>query len=245
MSGRRRKQSAIARVRPFWIIIAFGAIVIAGALLFVFTAPIFDATQVAVSGNNRVSREEILSLARLSPHSSIWLQNTAAIAHRIDAIPYIATARVARIPPSTIRIVVAERSPFAVLRSGTDTVLVDRTMRVLELGPGDGPLPVFVAEPGLALRLGDFVRAPSATELLDCYQMMKAHHLAPTQVGLDRFGGLVVTLPSGLRLLIGQQSDLAAKLTLADAILAQVAMHGRRVAAIDVRAPSAPVLVYR
>jgi cell division protein FtsQ len=192
-----------------------------------------------------VPRDEILARARVWTHANIWLQNTAAIAHRVEAIPYVGTARVGRIPPSTIRIVVSERTPFAVLSSGAETALVDRTMRVLELGSGDGTLPVFVVEPGLLLTPGDFVRAASATELVGYYQLMEAHHLTPTQLGFDRFGGLVVTLASGLRLLIGQQSDLATKLTLADAILAQVAVNRRRVASIDLRAPSAPVLVYR
>jgi cell division protein FtsQ len=245
MSRRRRKRSPIARLRPFWILIVLVVAVVAGALGFAFTDPAFDATQVSVSGTRRVSRDEILARARVWSHASIWLQNTAAIARRVEAIPYVAVARVSRIPPSTIDIVVAERSPFAVLSSGTETALVDRTLRVLELGSGDGTLPVLVVEPGLSLNPGDFVHAPSATELVGYYQVMEAHHLTPTQLGFDPFGGLVVTLPSGLRLLIGQQSDLAMKLTLADAILAQVAVNRRHVAAIDLRAPSAPVLVYR
>ncbi len=48
-----------------------------------------------------------------------------------------------------------------------------------------------------------------------------------------------------MRVLIGQESDLGQKLTLVDAILAQVVRGQRRVAAIDVRAPAAPVVVYR
>jgi DNA-binding transcriptional regulator YdaS (Cro superfamily) len=45
--------------------------------------------------------------------------------------------------------------------------------------------------------------------------------------------------------LLGPQSDLAQKLTLVDAILAQVVHGQRRIAAIDVRAPGTPVVVYR
>jgi len=48
-----------------------------------------------------------------------------------------------------------------------------------------------------------------------------------------------------LRLLFGSETDLSRKLTLADAILSQLVSRQRRVAAIDLRAPSAPVLVYR
>jgi hypothetical protein len=49
----------------------------------------------------------------------------------------------------------------------------------------------------------------------------------------------------GLRLLFGSESDMSGKVRLAQAILAQVVGHQSRVAAVDLRAPAAPVLVYR
>ena len=66
------------------------------------------------------------------------------------------------------------------------------------------------------------------------------------RLALDRFGGLVVTMRDGrTRCFLAAQNDLGEKLTLADAILKQVVGRQRRVAAIDLRAPAAPVLVYR
>ena len=50
---------------------------------------------------------------------------------------------------------------------------------------------------------------------------------------------------NGLRLLLGSEKDLAQKLALVDPILSQVVGKQRRVAAIDLRAPATPVIVYR
>jgi cell division protein FtsQ len=220
------------------------AIAIAG-LSVLATWPGFVAKTIVVSGNDRVSRAEILARARVTPHLSMWLQNTGAIAKRIETIPYVDAARVQRIPPSTMHIVVSEREPFAVLRSGDEDVLVDRALRVLEPAPDAASYPVLILEPGVTLEPGEFVRRSSALGLRDAYEKIDGRKIVAVSLGYDSFGGLVVTLRGGLRLLLGSESDLSAKLTLANAILSQVVSRQPRVAAIDLRAPSAPVLVYR
>lgn len=225
--------------------IALCTIVVIVVFAVAATWPGFLTKTVLVTGNDRVSRGEIVTQARVAPHVSIWLQNTGAISRRIEAIPYVDVARVRRIPPSTIRIVVSERKPFAILRSGDDEAVVDRSLRVLEPAPEPAAYPVLILEPGVTLEPGAFVRRSSARALRDAYEKIDGGKIVPVSLEYDKFGGLVVTIRGGLRLLLGSENDLSQKLTLADAILAQVVTENRRVAAIDLRAPSAPVLVYR
>jgi hypothetical protein len=98
---------------------------------------------------------------------------------------------------------------------------------------------------GVALSPGKFVATRDAIALRDAYEAMLLRRITPRSIGFDRYGGLVVTLHDGMRLLLGQEGDLVQKLTLVDAILAQVVRGQRRITAIDVRAPSTPVVVYR
>lgn len=225
--------------------IAFVGAIVVGGFSFAATWPGFDAKQIVVTGNHRVSREEIVARAAIARHVSIWLQNTGAIARRIEGIPYIASARVGRIPPVSIRIVVTERVPFALVESGSDAALVDGTLRVLESSSGEDGLPVLVVRPGINVRPGEYVRMHDAIALRDAYKEIASRQMAPVRLEFDRYGGLVVTMPDGIRLLLGSGADLDRKLTLANAIFLQVVAHRRRIAAIDLRAPSAPVLVYR
>ena len=146
VKGRRRKASQVARLKPFWIPIALVTVLVLAALSVGGTWSGFNPTQVAVSGNHRVSSAEILRSAEIPSHVSIWLQNTGAIAKRIAAIPYIGAVRVHRVPPSAIRIVVVERVPFAILRSDAGDAVVDRDLRVLESATGDEKLPIFVVQ---------------------------------------------------------------------------------------------------
>jgi cell division septal protein FtsQ len=205
----------------------------------------FDPKEISINGNHRVTRREILARAAIPPHVTIWLQNTGAIERRIEAIPYIARASVHRGLPASIRIAVVERAPFAIVESGDDAAVVDHALRVLEPATGGEALPVFEMEPTANLMPGAYVRARAALELRDAYDAVAAKGLLPTTLALDQFGGLVATMPGGVKLLLGGSNDLDRKLTLAGAILAQIVRGQRRVAAIDLRAPAAPVLVYR
>ncbi len=225
--------------------IALGGAAVVIALGVAAAWPGFDPQVVEVTGNQRVSSSQILSRAAIASRESIWLQNTGAIKARIEAIPYIATASIHRIPPAAIAIEVHERVPFAILRSGDDAVVVDRALRVLAPAADADAKPVFVIKPGLDLAMGRFATTHDAVSLRDAYDAMEAKGIEPLELALDRFGGLVVTLPGGLHLLLGGEVDLDRKLGLAQAILAQVVHERSRVAAIDLRAPATPVLIYR
>lgn len=245
VKDRRRKRSAVARMRPFWVPIGLLCMLAIAGLVFAATWPAFDPKAIVVSGNHRVTRHEILARAAIPARVTIWLQNTGSIERRIDAIPYIATATVHRALPASIRIDVVERSQFAVVQSGANAAVVDHALRVLEPATAAEGLPVLLLDPGLSLPSGSYVRAPGALELRDAYDMIAGKQILPMALGLDRFGGLVATMPTGIKLLLGGTKDLDRKLTLANAILAQVVRGERRVAAVDLRAPAAPVLVYR
>jgi cell division protein FtsQ len=244
MTARRRKPSTVARIRPFWMPITLAGALLVAALAVAATWPGFDAKKIEIRGNRRVSSAEILAHAKILRTRSIWIQNTGAIAGRIQAIPYIARVWILRIPPSAIRITVTEREPFAVLQSLPESVVVDRGLRVLMTATGDDRRAIFILKPGLELSPGTFVTARDALTLRDAYDALAQRQIVPLTLALDRYGGLVVTLRDGMKLLFGE-GDLPEKLTLVDAILSQVVHRQRRVEAIDVRAPGTPVVVYR
>jgi cell division septal protein FtsQ len=219
-------------------------VVATAAGAFAVAWPGFEPKRVDVIGNEIVPRSEILERAAISPHVNMWLQDTRAMKARIAAIPYIAAVGVYRAPPSTIVISVSERRPFALVRSGERYALVDRDLRVLAPAPENPSLVQFVLKPGMVLAPGTFLRDPNAAIMRDDYEAMIAAHVVPRTLLFDRFGGLVATVRGGVKILLGDSTDLSKKLALVDPIIAQLVRKQSHVAAVDLRAPATPVLVY-
>jgi hypothetical protein len=225
-------------------------IALAGGLsvaLIAFLAfwPGFAPNHVLVTGNRRVSSGEILRRANIARHVSIWLQNTSAITARIRAIPYIRSVSIARLPPASLTITVHERTPFAILESADQSVVIDRALRVLSPVSGGEALPSFVLPSSHVPLPGAFANGHDVVALRDAYETMAAGGVAPVMLAVDPYGELVATQSSGLRLLLGEPNDLERKVRLINAVLSQVVRGRRSVSAVDVRAPATPVVVYR
>ena len=232
-------------MRPFWVLFTVAGVAVAGALAFFATWPGFDLQHVMVSGNRKVTTSEILQAGRISRDRSIWLENTGTIASRIGRIPYVASVSIHRLPPASLKIVVRERVPIAVLEVADDTAVVHRSLRVLEEPAGTQPLPVLSLGTTLSLIPGEFVTSKDALELRDAYETLSASGTKVAVLSLDRYGDLVAQLPEGVRLLLGAPENLEKKTALAGEILSQTARGQRKISALDLRAPNTPVIVYR
>lgn len=89
--------------------------VIAVALgLVLYFTPVMSARNVVVSGAAAVPQEQVLSAAAVAPGTPLLQVDTDAVAERVATIRRIATARVQREYPSTLRITIVERVPVVV-----------------------------------------------------------------------------------------------------------------------------------
>jgi cell division protein FtsQ len=88
-------------------------VVVAIGLLLYFT-PIMAARNTVVVGLGAVTQEEVTSAAAIAPGTPLLQVDTDAVAERVAAIRRVASARVQRQYPSTLRITVVERVPVVV-----------------------------------------------------------------------------------------------------------------------------------
>lgn len=238
----RRKRSAADRLKPFWILLVLFIAVFGLGGYYATTWPGFRAHQIAVVGNRRVTAKNILHHAAINRRINIWLQNMRAAADRVATIPNVGQVTIRRAFPATVTIVVHERFPFAVIRSGSSTIVIDRDLRVLDTKPGPS-LPRFV------LRIqtpapGKSVRDDRVVRLRDDYEQLETAHVIVTSLRYDRFGDLAAVTPRGVQLLLGgDDEEFARKVSLIGPILSQTA--GKKIAAIDLRAPGTPVVRYK
>jgi cell division protein FtsQ len=242
---KRRKKSAGARLRPFWILFVLIAIAAGVGGYYAATWPGFYPKPVTVSGNRVVSSAQIFARAQILAQQNLWLQNMGKAAQRIAAIPYVKTVTIHRSLPAAAHIVITERKPFAILQTLAGRAIVDRDLRVLQPQQHASTLPVLVSKLESVPQDGVFIKDPQVERLRDDYDALAEAHVAVNTLRYDKFNDLVAGTRGGISLLLGDDTDLKTKTPLIDPIISQVTATGKKLAAVDLRAPKTPVVVYK
>lgn len=103
----------VKKVRPkktAKILKALGlCILVAGAIAFLCTTPLFNVTQIEVAGNENVSKEEIISLSQIKLNENMFKNVKATIKQNIKGNAYIENVAVKRVLPNKMQITVQER----------------------------------------------------------------------------------------------------------------------------------------
>lgn len=156
---------------------------VALGLLLYFT-PIMSARSVAITGLSVLTQDQVAAAAAVKPGTPLLQIDTDAIAERVATIRRVASARVQRRYPSTLRITVVERVPVVVKDYPDGPHLYDRdgvdfateppppSLPYLEAdnpGPGDpatkAALAVMIAlRPEVAAQVGR-IAAPSVASI--------------------------------------------------------------------------------
>ncbi len=242
---RRSRPTLRTRIGTYWVL----AIMVAAALGYIgyafVTSPALRLHSLAVTGLVRVDRGDVLRRAAIDPQSNVWLLDRAAVRRRIEAIPYVATARVHVRPPARVWLEITERSPQACVRErGGRSYTVDGVFRVLELGCAPSLRPVFEVRARLAAMPGAFLHDPELAVLQD-----DAAALASLgryrSFAHDAYGDLNAVLATGVDVEFGSDGDLERKQRLVAPILAELGPRASDVREFDLRAPATPVVEYR
>lgn len=111
-----------------------GVIVVGLGLLLYFT-PVMAVRSTVVTGLGAVTQDEIAAAAAVAPGTPLLQVDTDSVAERVAAIRRIASARVQRQYPSTLRITVVERVPVVVKDYPDGPHLFDRDGVDFAIGP--------------------------------------------------------------------------------------------------------------
>jgi cell division protein FtsQ len=90
------------------------SVVVVGLGLLLYFTPIMSARNIVVTGLGAVSQEEVVTSAAVKTGTPLLQVDTDAVAERVAGIRRVASARVQRQYPSTLRITVIERVPVVV-----------------------------------------------------------------------------------------------------------------------------------
>jgi cell division protein FtsQ len=128
--------------------------IVAGVAWALLESRFFVVRSVQVTGTHLVTGAEVRSAAAIPPGLPLIRVNGAAVAHRVEQIRQVESARVSRDWPDGITIAVTERTPALAVWTGNGYQLIDRfgvavesasrrpaSLPALQVAAGPGPVP--------------------------------------------------------------------------------------------------------
>lgn len=232
--GRRR-----ARLRRTVLVGVLLVLVAAGVA--VEQSALVGLEEVRVTGASRMGEDEIRAATGLELGTSTLRLRLGRVEQRVAGLPAVREASARRLDPLTVLIEVVEREPSLVVEADGERVLVDRDGVVLGAGGADD-LPR-VRLTGALPDPGETVAGEPA--LLNAFRAWRGltGPLRTAVVGYDARGPneLELRLESGIRVRFGRADRVDEKVRALGVILDDVG--DAQVSEIDVRPPSAPVVV--
>ncbi len=234
-----REQRRRRRLRRTLVVASL--LVGAGGLLALDRSGWVDVEQVDVVGAQRATDAQILEAAEISAEETILRVRTSKIADQVAALPIIATADARRTGIHTLEITVVERQPVVQATGRGSTVLIDREGVIIERAELDG-LSV-IRLPRTPPEVGQTVQANAA--LANAFEAwrglsgpLRADVAALEAPSVDE---LKIVFRRGTDVLFGRAERMDEKVRAIGSVIAD--LGDIDVDYIDVRAPSAPVIV--
>ena len=217
-----KKKKVSKKLIGFFSIIILIAIIIVLAL----TAPIFNITEITVSGNSQVSSNMIISLSGLRKGENIFKFNSN-IKQKIKENTYIETVNIKRKLPGTVMISVEERTVKYQINLINSYVYIDKNGYILENSAEKKDVPVIV---GLSikenemmnekrLKTEDLEKLNDIIKIIDSAKAINIDNLI-TEINTEDKDNYVLYLESkSKKINIGDTSNLTNKMLYVQKIL--------------------------
>lgn len=227
--AREEEKRRVSRSRRKAILVLVGVVVLVlGAVAVVFFTPVLSVRNIDVVGEGSVPRQQIVAELGVPLGIRLVDVDAGAAAQRVAAIPALASVRVQRVYPSTVKVTVTERVPAVFIDTPDGTHLLDSEgVDFAASAPAPG-LPRLVTEdPGF-----DDPATESALAVLT--SMSPALKTQVTEVRADSVSDVSLLLADGRTLIWGDSGNAERKSAVALALLSQPGQI------LDVSSPDLP-----
>jgi cell division protein FtsQ len=195
---------------------------------------------VQVVGIHHTTRAQVVGAAALVDGTRLTDISSATVAHRVEGLPWVATAVVTHVLPSTVRIAVTERVPDVVVQEPDRSYLVDAHGAVLQAGNSGYPLVTGITT--TATVPGDRITTTAFTAAIAVLQALPPSLAAQlAQINAASADRITVGLTNQTTIVYGTADDLAAKNADVIALLGT----GKNYTSINVEASDHPAALAR
>ena len=115
-----------------------------GATIYFFLSPIFNIKNIVIEQNEKITKEQIISLSGVNIDENLFKININEIINNIKESAYIESVEVHRVLPSDLRIVVKERVPTFMVEFLDSFVYLNNQGYILEISEEKLPVPIIM-----------------------------------------------------------------------------------------------------
>ena len=175
------------------------------------TGPILQSwleiREVEVEGIHHITKPEVLELLVLKPGMGLHQVSTAFLAERVRGHAWIKEATVERKPPHLLHVTILERTPAAIIRTGTDHWLSDESGYLLaQLGRRDDQmLPLLIGLDTQSLLRGEAGARNAVQSGIVLAKLIANTFDGRVEVDLTKFSNVVASA-NGVRFQFGGDS---------------------------------------
>jgi cell division protein FtsQ len=195
-----------------------------------------------VAGNTeaRMSSETVVEAAGVHVGDHLLRISTKEVSARLEKLPWVASAKVERILPSTLRITVDEREASMVVQTGQGPFLVDAEGLVLQQGSDE--LVNLVGMPLGALAPGSRIGTPEFSHSARILRTLPAAiRRTVSSISAESIDQIQILTSGGPVIYYGAAEQMEEKNYAAQTLLDRTKAARAGVGVIDVRVPSKPV----
>ena len=229
------------------------------------TQPVDDALGVLQVGVEEDQRQdapagmpEEVGITDLAANQNAWLIDRRAMSTRIERLPWVLRARLSVHWPNKLNVTIKERKPVAFVVLGAANgeeplpsyALIDDMQRVLQLTDRRSAdvqglaLLIVTPPPAGDVQPGSSLSNRSVAQALQALTRLRALGVQVSEIAIAPSTGISALADRNMRVLFGEEADLAKKAALFQAIVAKIS-EPARIAYIDVRSVRTPTVLYR
>ena len=233
---RPSKRHVWAAAGALWIaVIGYGA-------WWTWQSPAFRVNHVEVSGNERITKDEIVQITEMLGES-MFTADLADAQEVLYSLPLVSAVEVERQWPNTVRITIEERRAWGTWVQGGVRYTIDRDGVVLGTEPPPQGSPQVKTADAATLRVGDRVNYQAVDAAAEIYEKLPRQlGTTVTEIAYVPGKGVQVTTANGQNALLGDSSAIAYKLSVWAALSTEARNKGITYTTIDLRYGNRPVL---
>lgn len=193
---------------------------------FLMTSALFNTKTINVMGNKRVSQQEIIRISGLNYQQNIFRINTKETMKNIFQNPYVEKIKIRRGLPNIINIDIIEREPIVLVPYVGSYLYVDSHGIVVEINSSiEGmELPLIKGLKFNTFKLGEEIKVDNKLQLTGVIKLISEIKRAGlnqeiTEINAEDILNLKLTTKSGIKVNLGDDSNINTKIPLAKAIL--------------------------